>query len=139
MLGIILTIIVIIIIILILIFLYYYNRIVVLGNRIDNSWAQIDVQLKKRADLVPNLMETVKGYMRHERKAIKMVTDSREKMLRAKGPAARAKAGNMLEGALKTIFALAENYPKLRASEIIKVNKTCIMTLNAVFIIILHS
>lgn len=100
-----------------LIFAYYYNRIVVLGNRIDNAWAQIDVQLRKRADLVPNLVEIVQSYMKHEQKAIKMVTESREKMLSAKSVEEKAKAGNMLEGALKTIFALAENYPQLRASE----------------------
>ncbi|MEM4347389.1 MAG: LemA family protein [Candidatus Altiarchaeota archaeon] len=101
----------------VLIFVYYYNKIVVLGNRIDNAWAQIDVQLKKRADLVPNLIETVQAYMKHEQKAIKMVTEAREKMLSAKTVEEKAKAGNVLEGALKTVFALAENYPQLRASE----------------------
>lgn len=100
-----------------LIVIYYINRIIVLSNRIDNAWSQIDVQLKKRADLVPNLVETVKGYMRHERKAIEMVTKSREEMMKAKDMKTRAKAENQLTSALKTIFALAENYPKLRASE----------------------
>jgi LemA protein len=94
-----------------------YNSIIKLSNRIDNAWAQIDVQLKKRADLVPNLVETVKGYMKHEKKAIEMVTNARKEMLSASGPAERVKAGNVLASALKSIFALAENYPNLKASE----------------------
>ncbi len=100
-----------------LIFVYYYNKIVVLGNRIENAWSQIDVQLRKRAELVPNLVEIVQSYMKHEQKAIKMVTEARTKMMSAKTVEEKAKAGNVLEGALKTIFALAENYPQLRATE----------------------
>ena len=95
----------------------YYNKIIVLSNRIDNAWSQIDVQLKKRADLVPNLVETVKGYMKHEKNAIKMVTKARENMMKAGSMKAKAKADGELTKALKTIFAIAENYPKLRASE----------------------
>jgi LemA protein len=95
----------------------YYNRIIRLSNRIDNAWSQIDVQLKKRADLVPNLVGTVKGYMKHEQKAIDMVTKARKEMLGASGPAEKMKAGNVLASALKSIFAIAENYPNLRASE----------------------
>jgi len=106
-----------IIVIVALIVVYYINRIIVLWNRIDNAWSQIDVQLKKRADLVPNLVETVKGYMRHEKKAIEMVTRSRENLLKAGTPQAKMKAGSELSTALKTIFAIAENYPQLRASE----------------------
>lgn len=98
-------------------FLYYYNRIIVLSNRIDNAWAQIDVQLKKRADLVPNLVETVKGYMKHEQKAIEVVTKARERMMSAGGVEEKIKAGRELTAALKTIFALAENYPNLKANE----------------------
>jgi len=97
--------------------IYYWNRIVVLSNRIDNAWSQIDVQLKKRADLVPNLVETVKGYMKHEKNAIKVVTKARENMMKAGNIKAKAKADGELTRALKTIFAIAENYPKLRASE----------------------
>lgn len=97
--------------------IYYVNRITVLSNRIDNSWSQIDVQLKKRADLVPNLVSTVKGYMEHEKDAIKMVTKARERMLGASDVKERMKAEGELTAALKTIFALAENYPALRASE----------------------
>lgn len=95
----------------------YYNRITVSSNRVDNAWSQIDVQLKKRADLVPNLVETVKGYMKHEQNAIEMVTKARERMLGVSDVKERMEAGNALAGALKTIFALAENYPALRASE----------------------
>lgn len=102
---------------LILVVVYYYNKIVVLKNRIENSWAQIDVQLKKRADLVPNLVETVKGYMKHEKGAIEAVTKARERMMTASGIPEKVKAGGELAGALKTILALAENYPNLKASE----------------------
>ncbi|MEM5844352.1 MAG: LemA family protein [Candidatus Aenigmatarchaeota archaeon] len=97
--------------------IYYINRIIVLSNRVENAWSQIDVQLKKRADLVPNLVETVKGYMKHEKEAIKMVTEAREKMLSATTMKERVKAEGELTKALKTIFAIAENYPKLKASE----------------------
>lgn len=96
---------------------YYVNRIIVLSNRVDNAWSQIDVQLKKRADLVPTLIETVKGYMKHEQKAIEMVTKARERMLTATEVNEKMRAGGELVAALKTIFALAENYPTLRASE----------------------
>ncbi len=102
---------------LIAIFVYYVNRIVVLSNRIDNAWAQIDVQLKKRADLVPNLVETVKGYMKHEQHAIEMVTKARERMLSAGNVKEKIDASKGLTAALKTIFALAENYPNLKASD----------------------
>ena len=98
-------------------FIFYYNRFVVLGHRIDNAWAQIDVQLKKRTDLVPNLVEAVKGYMKHEKTIMKDVTQARKEMLTAKSPSAKVKAGNQIASALKTIFAIAENYPKLQASE----------------------
>lgn len=96
---------------------YSFNRIIQLENRIDNSWAQIDVQLKRRADLVPNLIETVKGYVKHEKGVMSEVTKARENMMKASGPADKVKAGNVLEGALKSIFAIAENYPQLRANE----------------------
>ena len=100
-----------------IILVYYINRIIILSNRIDNAWSQIDVQLKKRADLVPNLVETVKGYMKHEKDAIKMVTEARENMMKAGNPKDRIKAEGELSKALKTIFALAENYPNLKASD----------------------
>ena len=102
---------------LVIIFIYYFNRFVVLGNRIDNSLSQIDVQLRKRADLVPNLINTVKGYAKHERKIITEVTNARKALLAATTLPARMKAGSELQNALKSIFALAENYPQLRANE----------------------
>ena len=106
-----------VIIVIALICVYYINKIIVLSNRIDNAWSQIDVQLKKRADLVPNLVETVKGYMTHEKSAIEMVTKARENMMKAGNISERIKAEGELTRALKTIFALSENYPQLRASE----------------------
>jgi LemA protein len=100
----------------VLIFVYYYNKFVILGNRIDNSLSQIDVQLTKRADLVPNLISTVKGYAKHESAMISKVTDARKALLGAKDIVGKMKAGNQLETALKSIFALAENYPDLKAN-----------------------
>ena len=102
---------------LVLVFVYYYNKFVILGNRIDNSLSQIDVQLKKRADLVPNLVESVKGYAKHEKSIITEVTSARKALLSAKDIPAKLKAGDQLQTALKSIFALAENYPQLRANE----------------------
>lgn len=100
-----------------LIFIYYYNRFTVLLNRIDNSLSQIDVQLKKRADLVPNLINTVKGYAKHEKEIMKDVTDARKHLLSAKNIQGKVKAGDELQSALKSVFAIAENYPQLRANE----------------------
>ena len=102
---------------LILIFVYYFNRFVVLGNNIDNSLSQIDVQLRKRADLVPNLISTVKGYAKHESKIMKEVTDARKALLSASNLPQKMKAGAELQNALKSIFAIAENYPQLKANE----------------------
>lgn len=96
---------------------YYYNRIVKLENRIDNAWAQIDVQLKKRSDLVPNLVETVEGYMEHEREVMDNVSESRQKMMDAQSPEEEVAAGNQMTEALKSLFAVAEDYPDLKASE----------------------
>ncbi len=110
-------IILVIVVILILIFLSYYNRIIRLENRIDNSWAQIDVQLKRRADLIPNLMETVKGYMKHEKETLENVTNARAALMKAKTPQENINADNMLTGALKSLFAVAENYPDLKANQ----------------------
>lgn len=101
----------------VIMFIYYYNKFVVLGNRIDNSLSQIDVQLKKRADLVPNLINSVKGYVKHEKGVIKEVTDARKALLSAGDLKERAKAGGELQHALKSLFAIAENYPNLKANE----------------------
>lgn len=113
----ILIIIVILVVFFLLIYFGYYNRIIRLENRIDNSWAQIDVQLKRRADLIPNLIETVKGYMKHEREVLENVTKARTALMNAKTPQENMDANNMLTGALKTLFAVAENYPNLKANE----------------------
>ncbi|MBS3094591.1 LemA family protein, partial [Candidatus Pacearchaeota archaeon] len=102
--------------IVVIIFFSYFNRFAVLSNRIDNSLSQIDVQLKRRADLIPNLIETVKGFAKHETAAIKAVTEARKALISAKGIEKKVKADNQLEGALKTIFAIAENYPDLKAN-----------------------
>jgi LemA protein len=101
----------------ILVFLFYFNRFVILENRIENSLSQIDVQLKRRADLIPNLVETVKGYAKHENAAIKAVTDARKALVAASGIEGKVKANDKLEKALKSIFAIAENYPQLKANE----------------------
>jgi len=87
-----------------------------LGNRIDNSLSQIHVQLKRRADLIPNLIETVKGFAKHEKAAIKAVTEARKALVGAKGVEEKVKADNQLESALKSIFAIAEGYPDLKAN-----------------------
>lgn len=98
------------------IFFGYYNRFAILGNRIDNSLSQINVQLKRRADLIPNLIKTVKGFAKHEKQAIKAVTDARKALVGAKGVEDKMKADKKLESALKTIFAIAEGYPDLKAN-----------------------
>ncbi len=93
-----------------------YNRLVTLRNRVDNAWAQIDVQLKRRYDLIPNLVETVKGYMKHEKDTLTDITKYRAQLVTG-GIEERAQANNMLTQALKSVFAVAENYPKLVANE----------------------
>ena len=96
-----------------------YNSLVSLKNRVDEAWSDITVQLKRRADLIPNLIETVKGYAAHESKVFQDVTEARTAVMDAtnKGPKETAAAENQFEGALKSRFAVAENYPQLRATE----------------------
>jgi len=106
-----------VVVLVIIIIFVYYNRFVRLSQIIDNSTAQINVQLKKRADLVPNLLESVKGYMKHERKIFEDVTAARKAMVGAKTLDKKMKAGNELQAALGNLFAIAENYPNLRANE----------------------
>ncbi|MEO0102508.1 MAG: LemA family protein [candidate division WOR-3 bacterium] len=111
---------VIIIIILVLIVLYLlftYNSLVVKRNRLKNAWYQIDVQLKRRYDLIPNLVETVKGYAAHEKEIFEKVAEARAKAMGAKSPKEVAEANEGLSAVLKTLFAVAEAYPALRASE----------------------
>jgi LemA protein len=105
------------VVILIIIFIVYYNKFVVLGNRIDNSLAQIDVQLKKRADLVPNLVDTVKAYAKHEKSIISEVNNARKALVSAGSIEKKVQAGDKLQNALKSIFAIAENYPDLKANQ----------------------
>lgn len=94
-----------------------YNSLITAKNRVKNSWAQIDVQLTRRQDLIPNLIESVKGYMKHEREVLQNVTEARTALMNAGSVKEKAKANNMLSDTLKNLFAVAENYPKLRASE----------------------
>ena len=94
-----------------------YNGLVSLRNRIDAAWAQIDVQLKRRHDLIPNLVETVKGYAAHERGTFEAVTNARANAINAQGPEQQAQAENQLTGALKSLFAVAEAYPDLKANQ----------------------
>lgn len=112
-----LWIVLIVFVILIIIFFSYFNRFVVLSNRIDNSLSQINVQLKRRADLIPNLIETVKGYAKHEKSIMTEVTKAHKAMVAATDLAGKVKANNVLENALGKLFAIAENYPNLKANE----------------------
>ena len=105
------------VVLLILVFILGYNGLVRLRNRVDNAWSQIDVQLKRRYDLIPNLVETVKGYASHERQVLENVTQARANAINAQGPAQQADAENMLSGALKSLFAVAEAYPDLKANQ----------------------
>ena len=107
-----------VVVLLILVFIFSYNGLVRLRNRIDNAWSQIDVQLKRRYDLIPNLVETVKGYAAHERQTLESVTQARANAINAQGPAQQAEAENVLSGALKSLFAVAEAYPDLKANQI---------------------
>lgn len=110
-------IILVILIILAVLSIAIYNSLINLRNRVKNAWSQIDVQLKRRADLIPNLVETVKGYAKHERGVFENVTKARSSLLNAQTVQESAEANNMLTGALKSLFAVAENYPDLKANE----------------------
>lgn len=94
-----------------------YNSLVTLNERIKEAISGIDVQLKRRTDLIPNLVETVKGYAKHEKEVFENVTKARSAMMKAEGPQEKGKASDMLTGALKSLFAVAEAYPNLQASE----------------------
>lgn len=94
-----------------------YNSLVQLKVRCDSAWADIDVQLKRRHDLIPNLVETVKGYAAHEKGTFENIAKYRSQAMQATTPADKAAAENQLTGALKSLFAVAENYPQLKASE----------------------
>ena len=94
-----------------------YNSLVRRRNQVDNAWSQIDVQLKRRYDLIPNLVETVKGYAAHERGTLEAVTEARAQAINAQGAADQASAENVLSGALKSLFAVSESYPDLKANQ----------------------
>jgi LemA protein len=111
---------IVIVVIVVLIGLFFwlgYNGLVKRRNQVDNAWSQIDVQLKRRHDLIPNLVETVKGYAAHERGTFEAVTQARANAINAQSPAEQAQAENVLSGALKSLFAVAEAYPDLKANQ----------------------
>jgi LemA protein len=113
------VVIVIVVVVLLLLFVLVrmFNRLVRLRNRCENAWAQVDVQLRKRYDLIPNLVETVKGYAAHEQQTFEEVTRARTAAQQAQGVAQQAQAENMLTQAIGRLFAVAEAYPQLRATE----------------------
>ena len=105
-----------IVVLLAIILVALYNKLVTLRQRLKNAWAQIEVQLKRRYDLIPNLVSTVKGYAAHEKETFERVTQARNTAINAQSVADQAGAENMLTGALRQLFALAENYPELKAN-----------------------
>ena len=110
---------VIIVVVLLIVLIALYNRLVGLRNQVKNAWAQIDVQLKRRHDLIPNLVETVKGYMKHERETLEAVTKARNlaQQLASSGAGERAKVEGELSSALSRLLAVAESYPDLKANQ----------------------
>lgn len=112
-----LYIILIVIVFVILWLIFTYNRLITLKNRAQEAWSDIDVQLKRRYDLIPNLVETVKGYASHEKEVFEKVTEARARAMGAKTIKEHSEAENYLVETLKTLFAVAENYPELKASE----------------------
>lgn len=106
-----------VIVLLVVFFVATYNGLIVLRTRIQEALSGIDVQLKRRSDLIPNLVETVKGYVKHEREVLENVTKARSSLMKAETPHEKAEANNMLTSALKTLFAVTEAYPDLKASE----------------------
>lgn len=106
-----------IVVVLVLIAIGIFNSLVVLRKRAETAWAQIDVQLKRRYDLIPNLVETVKGYLKHEREVLENVTKARQQAIDVTGVKAQAQAENVLTGALRSLFAVAESYPDLKANQ----------------------
>jgi LemA protein len=103
--------------VLVIAFIVIYNGLQTLKIRVDEAWSDITVQLKRRYDLIPNLVETVKGYATHEKEVFEKVTEARANALNAQGVKETAAAENQFEGALKSLFAVSENYPQLRATE----------------------
>ena len=112
-----LIVILVIIVVAVLMFVSMYNSLVRLRNQVKNAWAQIDVQLKRRHDLIPNLIETVKGYMTHERETLQNITNARRQAMSATGVKDRAQAEGELSGAMSKFFLVVENYPDLKANQ----------------------
>src|SRR3989339_778614 len=105
-------------VVLIILFIWsLYNSLITMSTQIDEAWSQIDVQLKRRVDLIPNIVASVKGYAKHEKSVFENVTKARSAMMKAETPQAMAKASDGLSSALKSLFAVAENYPQLKANE----------------------
>lgn len=106
------------IVLVVIVFIWFtYNSLVTLRNRVSESWSGIDVQLKRRSSLIPNLVESVKGYASHEKEVFEQVTKARSALMSAETPHQKAEADNALSGTLKSLFAVAEAYPQLRANE----------------------
>jgi LemA protein len=112
-----LIVIAVVVVLLLVVSVLMYNGLVRRRNQVDNAWSQIDVQLKRRYDLIPNLVETVKGYASHERETLDAVITARNAGINASGPAEQAQAENAITGALKSLFALSEAYPDLKANQ----------------------
>ena len=110
-------IVVIAIVVLVFMFIGFYNSLVRLRNRVKNAWSQIDVQLKRRHDLIPNLIETAKGYMKHEQDTLKAITEARSKAMGADSVGDKSKAESALSGAMSKFFVVVENYPDLKANQ----------------------
>lgn len=115
--GTLLLVLIILVVVLLLWIIGIYNKLVVLRNRIDNAWSQIDVQLRRRYDLIPNLVETVKGYAAHEKGVFEAVTQARASMASAQTVTEQGQAQNQISEALKSLFAVAEAYPDLKANQ----------------------
>lgn len=111
------TVLIVIAVVLLLWAIAIYNGLIVLKNRVDEAWSDIDVQLKRRYDLIPNLVNTVKGYAAHEKEVFEKVTEARSRAMNAENTADKVEAENALSGTLKSLFALAENYPDLKANQ----------------------
>jgi LemA protein len=105
------------VLLLLLLWVGMYNRLVALRNRVENAWSQIDVQLKRRHDLIPNLVEVCKGYMKHERELLEGIAKARQQAISATSVPEKAAAENVLTGALRQLFAVAEAYPDLKANQ----------------------
>ena len=105
------------IVVLVFIFIGFYNSLIRLRNQVKNAWSQIDVQLKRRHDLIPNLIETAKGYMKHEQETLKGITEARSKAMGADSIGEKSKAESALSGAMSKFFVVVENYPDLKANQ----------------------